>query len=59
MLKKENKSGLYLLSNFGQADESIRSSNSSFILRLVHEDLHNTFVTMRLDASDIVFVYSV
>lgn len=44
---------------FGRVHRSSRPNNQSFILRFVHEDLHNTFVTFRMDASNIYFVYSV
>ncbi len=45
--------------NFGRVHNSSHPNNKSFILRFVHEDLHNTFVTFRIDASDILFVTNV
>lgn len=49
----------FLLSSFGKIDSSSNATNTTFILRFELEDLHNTFVTFRIDASDIVFVYNV
>ncbi len=48
-----------MVQNFGHVHNSSHPNNKSFILRFVHEDLHNTFVTFRIDASDILFVINV
>ena len=59
-MRRENKEkGYYMVHNFGTVHNSSHPNNKSFILRFVHEDLHNTFITFRIDASDIMFVYSV
>ena len=51
--------GLYKMSNFGRVHPSSNPNNNSFILRLFHEGLHNSFVTLKIDASDISFVKNV
>ena len=48
-----------MLHNFGRIHKSSHPNNQSFIMRFIHEDLHNTFVTFKIDASSLVFVYSV
>ena len=48
-----------MVHNFGEIHPSTHVTDHSFILRFIHTDLHNTFVTFRIDASDIVFVYNV
>ena len=58
-LRKQGKTGFYMVHNFGRVHNSSHPNNKSFILKFIHEDLHNTFVTFRMDASDILFVYSV
>ena len=45
--------------NYGEIHRSTHVNNSSFIMRMIYPDLHNTFVTFRLDASDISFVVNV
>lgn len=47
-----------MLGNFGKVDYSTRSDKNSFILRFVHESLHNSFVTFKIDATDIQYVYN-
>ncbi|XP_019855024.1 PREDICTED: protein HAPLESS 2-A-like [Amphimedon queenslandica] len=56
---RNNKTARFLLSSFGKIHPSTNATNTSFILRFLLEDLHNTFVSLRIDASDIVFVYNV
>ena len=51
--------GLYKLSNFGRVHPSSNPNNNSFILRFFHEGLHNSFVTLKIDASDISFVKNI
>ena len=41
------------------AAPSTQPNNSSFIMRLLYPDLHNTFVTLRVDASDLSFVVNI
>ena len=48
-----------MLHNFGRVHPSSHPNNHSFILKFIHEDLHNSFVTLRIDASDISFVKNV
>ena len=48
-----------MLKNFGHVHPSTKNNDHSFIVRLIHDDLHNSFVTFRIDASDIQFVYNV
>ena len=48
-----------MLHNFGKIDKSSKSNDKSFILRFIHEDLHNTFVTFKIEASSLAFVYKV
>ena len=48
-----------MVHNFGKIHNSSSPNNKSFILRFIHEDLHNTFVTFRIDASSITFVHNV
>lgn len=55
----QKKKGSYLLPNFGRIHPSTHIDNNSFIIRLIHDDLHNSFVTFRIDASDIQFVFNV
>jgi hypothetical protein len=57
-LRNASKPGFYMVHNFGQVHPSTHANNHSFILRFIHTDLHNSFVTFRIDASDIVFVYN-
>lgn len=57
-LRSAGKPGFYMVHNFGQVHPSTHANNHSFILRFIHTDLHNSFVTFRIDASDIVFVYN-
>ena len=45
-----------MVHNFGQIHASSHPNNHSFILRFIHEDLHNSFAVFRIDASDILFV---
>lgn len=52
------KPGNYMVYNFGHIHPSTHVTNHSFILRFINTDLHNSFVTFRIDASDIVFVYN-
>lgn len=48
-----------MVHNFGKIHPSTHVTDHSFILRFINTDLHNTFVTFRIDAADIVFVYNV
>lgn len=48
-----------MLHNFGKIHQSTHPNNSSFIMRLVYPDLHNSFVTFNLDATDLSFVVNV
>ena len=58
-LRKKKKSGRYMIHNYGQVHHGSHPNNNSFILKFLHDDLHNSFVTLRIDASDITFVRSV
>lgn len=58
-LRKIGKPGRYMVHNFGKIHPSTHVTDHSFILRFINTDLHNTFVTFRIDAADIVFVYNV
>lgn len=57
-LRKAGKPGMYMVHNYGIVHPSTHATNHSFILRFIHTDLHNSFVTFRIDASDIAFVYN-
>ena len=57
-LRKQKKSGRYMIHNYGKVHHGSHPNNNSFILKFLHEDLHNSFVTLRIDASDIAFVRS-
>ena len=57
-LRKARKPGRYMVHNFGHIHRSTHVTNHSFILRFIHTEFHNTFVTFRIDASDIAFVYN-
>ena len=48
-----------MIHNYGKVHHSSHPNKNSFILKFVHEDLHNSFITLRIDASDITFVKSV
>lgn len=48
-----------MLHNYGTVHPSTHPTNSSFILRLLYTQFHNTFVTFNLDASDLSFVVNV
>ena len=48
-----------MLHNFGRVAESTHPNEDSFMLNFIHEELLNTVVTIRIDASNIVFVYNV
>jgi len=48
-----------MVHNYGKVHNSSHPNNDSFILKFVHEDLHNSFVTFRIDASNILYVYNV
>ena len=58
-LRKKKESGRYMLHNFGKVHHDSHPNNHSFILKFYHEDLHNSFVTLRIDASNITFVRSI
>lgn len=51
--------GHFMIHNFGRIHPDSHPNNSSFILRLFHDDLHNSFVTFKIDALDISFVQNV
>lgn len=48
-----------MIHNFGKVYHGSHPNKNSFILQFIHDDLHNSFITLRIDASDIVFVKSV
>lgn len=48
-----------MLHNYGKLHQSTHPNNSTFILRLLYPDLHNTFITFNLDATDLSFVVNV
>lgn len=48
-----------MLHNYGTIHPSTHSNNSSFIMRLIYPDLHNSLVTFRIDASDLSFVVNI
>ena len=58
-LRNQSKTGFYMVRNFGKVHNSSHPNNKSFILKFIHEDLHNTFVTFKIDASNIFFVHNV
>ena len=57
--RKKKQSGRYMIHNHGKVHHDSHPNNESFILKFFHNDLHNSFVTLRIDASDILFVRSV
>ena len=57
-LRRTGKRGRYMVHNFGRIHPSTHVTDHSFILRFINTDLHNSFVTFRIDAADIVFVYN-
>lgn len=48
-----------MLHNYGKLHHSTHPNNNSFIMRLLYPDLHNSFVTLNLDATDLSFVVNV
>ena len=48
-----------MIHNYGTVHQDSHPNNDSFILKFLHDDLHNSFVTLRIDATDISFVKSV
>lgn len=58
LLLQSGKPGKYLLQNYGKVHPSTHLNENSFILRFIHESLHNSFVTFNIDASDIQFVFN-
>ena len=48
-----------MIHNFGKVHPSSHRNKDSYILNFLHDDLHNSFVTLRIDASDIAFVKNV
>lgn len=48
-----------MIHNFGKVYHGSHPNKDSFILQFLHDDLHNSFITLRIDASDIAFVKSV
>ena len=48
-----------MMHNYGEIHQSTHISNSSFIMRMVYPDFHNSLVTFRIDASDISFVVNI
>lgn len=48
-----------MIHNFGKVYHGSHPNKNSFILQFIHDDLHNSFITLRIDASDIAFVKSV
>ncbi len=57
--RKYGIKGFYMLHNYGKLHQSTHPNNSSFIMRLIYPDLHNTFITFNLDATDLSFVVNV
>ncbi len=55
-LLRLGKTGRYLIPNYGVIHPSTHPDQNSFILRFLHTDFHNTFVTFDIDASDLQFV---
>ena len=54
------RTGKYMLHNFGKLHkESSHPNEDSFILRFIHDDVHNTLVSFDIDASNLLFVYNV
>ena len=58
-LRDRGKTGKYMLHNFGTIDESSNPNSKSFMLNLKYDHVFNTFVSLKIDASEIVFVYNV
>lgn len=52
----EGKTPHFLLSGFGHVHSETHPDPDSFILKFVHTELQNTFVTFDIEASDIKFV---
>lgn len=48
-----------MLHNYGELHPSTSIDNNSFIMRLVYNELHNSFVTFEIDATDVSFVINV
>ena len=48
-----------MLHNYGTIHPSTHPNNSSFIMRLMYPNLHNSLVTFRIDATDLSFVVNV
>ena len=45
-----------MMHNYGKIHPSTHPNNSSFIMRLMYPNLHNSFITFRIDATDLRFV---
>lgn len=58
-LREQGIVGKYMLHNFGTVDESTNPNEDAFMLNFLYEELLNTIVTIRIDATNIVFVYNV
>ena len=57
-LRDHNKTGRFMLYNYGKIDPSTHPNNESFNLRFLETEFHNTLITLQVDASDIAFVYT-
>ena len=57
--RKRGIKGFYMLHNYGKIHPSTHPNNHTFILRLLYPDLHNSFVTFNLDATDLSFVVNI
>ena len=45
-----------MMHNYGQVHPTTHVNNNSFIMRLLYPNLHNSFVTFRVDATDLSLV---
>lgn len=48
-----------MMHNYGKIHPSTHINNSSFIMRLIFKNFHNTFITFRIDAGDLAFIVNI
>lgn len=59
MRRNRGVKGFYMLHNYGTIHPSTHPNNSSFIMRLIYPNLHNSLITFRIDATDLSFAVNV
>ena len=59
MLREQGRRGHYMAHNFGTVDPSSHPNENSFLLKFLYDDLHNTLLRIKIDASSVSFVYTV